>query len=281
MMLLHCPFIPHPLTPTADPVRLRRGCMPDQGEGRERGRKDAMLVKQSAVSHSPSVLLRTGIKRRACKWDVSTCLGLVDSLRIWPSSLARKGRVSSVAASFPTIKCWLASTTAGGCTRRILTPNLSNTHTPPAVNTSWKKAFTFASMSERKLKHNDSSLMCKMWYESLPRLRILACTRACSLFTHSRRVYIYKCTGTWPRVDTLQHTCTSFLLAWKNSCALLKTSADTCSGGCQNIVLSCKTISQDELPRVQSTVNGVHWQRLYNPRKTCLLLVCYFSLLEE
>lgn len=98
----------------------------------------------------------------------------------------------------------------------------SQTHTPPAVNTSWKKAFTFASMSERKLKDNDSSLMCKMWYESLPSLHIITCKRACSLFTHSHRVYIYKCTGTWPRVDNLQHTCTSFLLAWKNSCALSK-----------------------------------------------------------
>lgn len=53
----------------------------------------------------------------------------------------------------------------------------------------------------------------------------------------------------------------------KQLCAVKK-SADTCSGGCQNIVLSCKTISQDELPRVQSTVsvqarvNRVHWQRL-------------------
>lgn len=72
----------------------------------------------------------------------------------------------------------------------------------------------------------------------------------------------------------------------KQLCAVKK-SADTCSGGCQNIVLSCKTISQDELPRVQSTVsvqarvNEAHWQRLQNPRKTCLLLVCFFSLLEE
>lgn len=75
-------------------------------------------------------------------------------------------------------------------------------------------------MSERKLKHDDFSAMCKMWYESLPHLHILACTRAVSLFTHSRRVYIYKCTGTWTCANTHQHTSTSFLIAWKNSCVL-------------------------------------------------------------
>lgn len=77
-------------------------------------------------------------------------------------------------------------------------------------------------MSERKLKHNDFSVMCKMWYESLPHLHILTCTRTGSLFTLSRRVYIYKCTGTWTCANTHQHKSTSFLLAWKNSCVLLK-----------------------------------------------------------
>lgn len=128
------------------------------------------------------------------------------SLRIWPSSLARKGRVSSVAASFPTIKCWLASTTAGGYTRRIPTYYLSRT--PPAVNTSWKEAFNFSSMSERKLKHNED-VQDVIWIIT-------------TLFTHSHRVYIYKCTGTWTCANTHQHTSTSFLLAWKNSCVLLK-----------------------------------------------------------
>lgn len=121
-------------------------------------------------------------------------------------------------------------------------------------------------MSERKLKHKDFSVMCKMWYESLPHLHILTCTRTGSLFTLSRSLHLQM---HW-HMNMCKHSPTQkhkLSPCMEKQLRAVKKSADTCSGGCQNIVLSCKTISQDKLPRVQSTVsvqarvNAAHWQR--------------------
>jgi len=122
-------------------------------------------------------------------------------------------------------------------------------------------------VSERKLKHNSFSVMCKMWYESLPHLHILACTRGWLSFrTQSQSLHLkmHWHMNMCEHSPTHKHKLSPCME--KHLCAVKK-SADTCSGGCQNIVLSCKTISQDKLPRVQSTVsvqarvNAAHWQR--------------------
>lgn len=161
-----------------------------------------MLVKQSAVSHSSSILLWTGIKWRVCMWDVRTYLDLVylHSLKIWPSYLAPEGQGEFSGRWFPYDKMLTGLSHSWWLYTHSISSSLplfwlTHTHTPlPAVNTTWKKIFTFASMSERKLKlrYNDSCEMCKTWYESLPRSHIRTCTQACSVsHTHSR-VYIYK-----------------------------------------------------------------------------------------